>query len=164
MDWVTVKQKLTQLWKKYKYPIIVFGLGIGLLLIPDQDSTPKTKEAAVQTVQQLSMEERLEQILSQIQGAGKVSVMVTVSKGAYSQYLQDADTDADGSYKTDSVLITDGDRNQQPVLQQVLPETYQGVIVVCQGGANASVRLNIIEAVSRVTGLGTDKICVLKMK
>ena len=39
-----------------------------------------------------------------------------------------------------------------------------GAIVVCQGGDNATVRLAIIEAVSNVTGLGADKISVLKMK
>jgi hypothetical protein len=41
---------------------------------------------------------------------------------------------------------------------------YQGAVVLCQGAADAAVRLAVVEAVSKATGLGADKICVLKMK
>ena len=39
-----------------------------------------------------------------------------------------------------------------------------GAIIVCQGGDSPTVRLNIVEAVSNVTGIGSDRITVLKMK
>jgi stage III sporulation protein AG len=39
-----------------------------------------------------------------------------------------------------------------------------GAIVVCQGGDQPTVRLAILDAVSKVTGLGADKISILKMK
>lgn len=35
--------------------------------------------------------------------------------------------------------------------------------MVCQGADNAAVRLAIVEAVSKVTGLGANRISVLKM-
>lgn len=38
-----------------------------------------------------------------------------------------------------------------------------GVVVVCQGAENASVRLDIIRAVSSYTGFTSDKITILKM-
>jgi hypothetical protein len=39
-----------------------------------------------------------------------------------------------------------------------------GVVVACTGAANASVRLDIIRAVSSYTGFGSDKITILKLK
>ena len=41
---------------------------------------------------------------------------------------------------------------------------YKGAVVVCEGADHASVKLNIVQAVSSLTGLGSDKITVLKMK
>ena len=39
-----------------------------------------------------------------------------------------------------------------------------GAVVVCEGGGDASVRLKLMEAVSALTGLGTDKIAICKGK
>lgn len=38
-----------------------------------------------------------------------------------------------------------------------------GVVVVCKGADDASVRLNIIRAIVSYTGFGSDKITILKM-
>jgi len=39
-----------------------------------------------------------------------------------------------------------------------------GVVVACRGAANASVRLDIIRAVTSYTGFGSDKITILKLR
>ena len=39
-----------------------------------------------------------------------------------------------------------------------------GAVVVCQGADDAQVRLNVTNAVAAYTGLGSDKITVMKMK
>ena len=69
-----------------------------------------------------------------------------------------------GDTKKDTVIVTDGDRAQNGLVQQLLPPTYLGAIIVCEGGDRAEVRLAIAKAVSRYTGLGIDRISVLKMK
>ena len=48
-------------------------------------------------------------------------------------------------------------------LQQISPQ-YQGALVVCSGGGNPSVRLQVVEAVSALTGLGADHISVCEGK
>ena len=66
--------------------------------------------------------------------------------------------------RKETVILTDSERNQQPLVQQVLPPQYLGAVIVCQGAENAAVRLAVVEAVRNATGLGADKISVLKMK
>ena len=39
-----------------------------------------------------------------------------------------------------------------------------GVVVACRGADNASVKLDIIRAVSSYTGFGSDKITILKLR
>ena len=73
-------------------------------------------------------------------------------------------SDTSNTTRIDTVTVTDDTRNQTGLIQQVIPPTYQGAIVVCQGADSPAVRLAIVEAVSKVTGLGADRISVLKMK
>ena len=46
-------------------------------------------------------------------------------------------------------------------LRLVISDT--GVVVACRGAADARVRMDIIKAIVSYTGLGSDKITVLKM-
>lgn len=164
MDRIQLKTKFAEYVQKYKYVALVLVIGIALMLIPGKEKPQETPVNIQETVSQPDMEQRLAQILSQIDGAGKVSVFVSVEEGELVVYQQDEDLNADGSGRFDTVTVTDSDRTQIGLVQQVIPAKYQGVIVVCQGAQKASVRLNIIEAVAKVTGLGTDRISVLKMK
>ena len=66
--------------------------------------------------------------------------------------------------KTDTVTVTDAQRNESGLIRQVNPPVYKGAVIVCQGADNAAVRLAIVDAVGKATGLGADKISVLKMK
>ena len=47
-------------------------------------------------------------------------------------------------------------------MTRILYPTYRGALVVCQGGDRADVRLAVIEAVSVLTGLSSDRITVAK--
>ena len=58
----------------------------------------------------------------------------------------------------------DNSRNERGLVIRTDPPKYLGAVVLCQGADSSVVRLAVIDAVSKVTGLGTDRICVLKMK
>ena len=51
-----------------------------------------------------------------------------------------------------------------PVVTKTKSAPYLGAVVVCDGADSATVRLRIMQAVSALTGLGSDKISVIKMK
>lgn len=141
--------------KKYRFVLLVLLAGIVLMLLPEDQETEQP--AAVQTEEVETMESRLERILSRIDGAGEVAVMLTEASGEEIIYQTDGD-------QADTVLVTDADRNEQGLVRTREPPTYQGAIVVSTGADSASVRLALVEAVSNVTGLGTDRITVLKME
>lgn len=161
---IQIKQ-LTKYIKDYKWIALVLVLGLVLMLIPDKQTKPETVQP--QTEKAESNELELEAILSQIQGVGKVRVLLTVSQGERTIYVYDedtSDTPDSGSSRREAVVITDDSRAQSGLVSQVLPPVYLGAVVVCQGGDLPGVRLAVVEAVSAATGLTADKISVLKMK
>ena len=114
-----------------------------------------------------STEEKLEEILCRVKGAGKVDVLLTVSQGERTIYQTDSsysqgETTTDT--RTQTVLITDSQRNETGLVHQKNPPIYQGAIILTQGADDPVVKLAIVDAVSNVTGLGTDRISVLKMQ
>ena len=111
----------------------------------------------------MSISDSLEQILGQIEGVGRVKVMLTQSAGEITIYQEDTDHSAD-TVREDTVLVTGESRQEMGLVRQVIPPKYQGAVVVCQGGDRAAVRLAIVDAVAAVTGLTSDRITVLKMK
>ena len=58
-------------------------------------------------------------------------------------------------------IIVDSDNN--PITEKVIMPKIEGAIIIAQGGENATIKANIIQAVSAVTGLATHKIQVFKM-
>lgn len=176
-DWAAWKEKAGALLGRYKYVALVLLAGLVLLVWPSGKKEPAAREeqpapAAVSAEEDFSvaaLEEKLAQTLSKIQGAGEVSVMLTVQGGSRRVLAQDSKDarEADGAYErqTQTVVVSAGTGSGEgPVLLQQLYPRFQGAVVVCQGGGDASVRLKLMEAVSALTGLGADKIAICKGK
>lgn len=165
MDWVTWKKRGMEGIQKFKFVLLILLVGIFLMILPGEKSEPTAPlpQAQVQT----DLQSELNRILSRVEGAGQVEVLLTESAGARKLFQTDENSSVSESardVRRDTVLVTNGSREEEGLVQQVLPPTYQGAIVLCQGAGDARVRLAIVNAVAGVTGLGSDKITVLKMK
>ena len=157
--------KLMEYGKKYAWPAIILLAGIVLLLLPGKDPQETEGQGIIETADNImSLEEALSEILSTVQGAGKVKVMLSVASGEETLYQSNRNLSENGSGKEDTVIISDSQRNELGLIKQINPPVYQGAIVVCQGADSPAVRLALTEAVARVTGLTMDKISILKMK
>lgn len=141
---------------------IILIIGVVLMLISGIDRE-KTEES-VNTQSAYDEEERLEKILSDIDGAGEVSVMIT--------YYSTAEKDIAYETKTNSVgldsrseesedrkaVMTDG---EPMVLKEVYPKA-KGVIVTADGGDSAYVRQAISEAVTAVMDVPAHRVVIYK--
>lgn len=161
MGRLKIPDQVMDFLKKYRYVVIVLLAGIILMCLPGKTGHTQT-ESVIHTTQETSDTAReLENILSQVKGAGKVRVLLTRAQGEKTVYQ--TDRNGDGS-NVDTVVVTGSDRTQQGLIQQIDPPVFLGAVIVCQGGDDPAVRLAIVDAVSDATGLGADRITVLKMK
>ena len=173
MEKKAIAEKASRLFSRLKYPLLILLLGAALLLLPGKRANPTETpaETAPATDSQEDWESRLTEILSQVQGAGRVRVMLTQDQGSQVIYQQDRelDTDQDDTGKTrrertETVILSRGSSNQEAVVSQVVGPKFRGALVVCGGGDDPGVRLAVVQAVCSVTGLGADQVTVLKMK
>lgn len=162
-------KKAPDFWLKYKYVVIILAVGLLLMLLPEgsEEKNEPGSETTPQSVAGESEETRLESILAQIQGVGEVRVLLSLSKGEETVFQTDDDIvvqENSSSTKIETVIISLEDRSETGLVRQTNPPEYRGAVIVCQGGDDPVVRLAIVEAVSDITGLGSDRISVLKMK
>ena len=169
-------QTLTQLrtaaaqtLKKYRAALLIFLIGLVLALVPVRRTGMQSAAAEGETAQfSLSdTQTQMEAILSQIDGAGSVRLLLTLRTGEETIYQTDTRTVTNQSGTTlecETVFQQTGSAQKQPVVQRVDRPQYMGALVLCQGADQPSVRLAITEAVASLTGLGSNKIAVVKLK
>ena len=161
MDQESGKQQFITVIKKYQYIILVVLLGIFLMFLPSNTKSPQMITDLPAGITTCDLETELSDILSHILGVGRVEVLLTESSGSNTIYQMDT---TQNQSNLDTVVITNQSREETGLVKQVLPPTYKGALIVCQGADNAKVRLSVVEAVKSVTGLSSDCITVLKMK
>ena len=160
------REALEQLWKKYRLVLLIVLAGLLLMLLP-AGSGQETEEVR-QERETFSLEEterRMEEILSRIEGTGKLQLMLTLKSGSQLYLAEDTDESADGEevqVQRETVTLHRGSGYEDVVVTRQIYPMYQGALVVCQGADKAAVRLAVTEAVAALTGLSSDKITVVK--
>lgn len=126
------------------------------------------------------LEKRMEDILSEIKGAGKVQVMITYSSGTEIITAKDIDertskteeADSEGGkrsmsqreYRESTIYEDSSAGEKQPVvLKEIYPEV-KGVVVVAEGAGNTLVKEQLIRAVTALLDVPVYKVQVFEMK
>jgi len=155
---------------KWKYPILMAAIGVGILLLPTggggetQRQEQPLPPVAGQTADH-GTEERMEQILSAIDGAGSVRVMLTLKNDGLTEYQSDVQTVESGdTMEQKSVTVFRGGSQGEALIRRVTAAEYLGAVVISQGADRPEVCLKLVKAVSSLTGLPSNRITVLDMK
>ncbi|OGO78782.1 MAG: stage III sporulation protein AG [Clostridiales bacterium GWB2_37_7] len=174
--------------------IVILAVGIGFILVSDfykdlnlggallPDDT-QTNIAEMQNDSSKSeyvseLEKRLTDILTEIQDAGKVSVMITLKTGteiipAKDESITDKTTDekdVEGGTRninekntTDQVVFMNdqGGTSKPLVLKEINPD-IKGVIIVAEGAKDPKVKLQLTEAVQTVLDVPAYRVSVFE--
>ncbi len=162
-----MKITVIQVLKKYKFVALILLVGLVLMLLPTSEGKTESKTEDSEAYSLSQTEERLESLLRNMQGVGQVNVMLTLKSGSTLELAKDSSTSVRNSEtkrENDIVTVSRGSGSEEVVVTQERYPVYQGAVVVCEGGGNSAVRLAVIEAVSVLTGLGSDKITVVQWK
>lgn len=138
--------------------------GIMLIMGTGKESRVKASDSKEQ-VQDL--DKRLEQILSQVEGAGKVKVLINYRQSgekilAYDLESNTNERDSQKENTSKSEVVYDG--NKMPVILKEYMPKVEGVIIVAQGGNIENVKKQLIAGTVALLGIEEHKIEVLKMK
>lgn len=137
--------------------LLLAAAGILLLLLGSGQSNPTTKtvsvadEAARIERYRVALEEELVSLCGQVQGAGRVHLVLTLEGGEQSVYATDSSKDG----RIDYVLSGGGGL----LLYRKSPAVL-GVGVVCEGGADPAVCRELTSLLSATLGIGTNRIYI----
>lgn len=132
-----------------------------------------------QVPQEQNLSQKLESILSKIQGVGDVNVFINYSESSevvamYNENSKSStteETDVSGGVRkvqeTDSqkdIIYQENEGVKTPMTKKVVEPKIEGAIITAKGANNIDIKTNIIQAVEAVTGLATHKIQVFEMQ
>lgn len=169
-------EKASEKFKTDKRIIVIVAVGIlGIILlviselIPDSEvkSPPQTsQEEETQDNSVTELEKRLTELISSIDGAGNAKVMITLDTGDENVYaVQDKSSNSEksNSYDRDYIVI-EKDGNEDGLLLKVVEPEIRGVAVVCEGADFPEVRSEIVNTVTAVLGVSSNRVSIAKMK
>lgn len=125
------------------------------------------------------MEEKLEEALSQMAGAGKVKVVISMKSSEEKVVEKDqpvtrsntSETDSGGGTRNinnletgESTVYSSEGTDSEPYVVKVIQPEVEGVIVLAEGAGTGNVSKNISEAIQVLFGIDAHKIKVVKMK
>ena len=173
---------------KVKLIVILGLLGMALILISQFTDTgdrrrgsdgqqPMTNAEFTNEEYVRRLEERLQNLISQIDGVGRNKVMVTLESGVEYVYAQELRRSTDATPGTDAsaagrvhesveqrfILVdTEFGRREALVLTR-LPPRVQGVVIVCEGANNVLVEQKLISVVTTALGIPSTRVSVVKI-
>ena len=176
------KQSGISLFQKLKsikhFELIVAVLFCAILLViyisslGNKSSETQTDTTSLTTEEYATfLENKLSSVLSNVSGAGKVSVMVTLECGIEYVYATESEEVTNTSTSGNStnsktttnetiLLVTSSGKSTPVVLKQNLPKV-SGVIVVAYGANNIAVRLELMNAVTSLLGVPAENVQIL---
>lgn len=106
------------------------------------------------------LENKLENVLTKVKGAGNVEVAITLEKGfeyIYATEEETKTTSSGTSITSETVVMVDG----QPLLLEEIYPIVQGIVVVSSGADDLSVKLNILSVLQTVIEIDNSKINII---
>ena len=158
---------------------VLLALLAGVLLMVSGGMFPKEKKIQTEPIQTSQAEirqdneteRRMAEVLSKIEGAGQVDVMLTYRKTeektvAQQEVREESRSEQSESLRTETeiVLLEDGKGNTAPLILSADSPEVEGVVIVAQGGADPEVCAALNHAAQALLDVPAHKIAVLKMK
>lgn len=163
--------KLLSLKKSDYIVLALMGILILIVAIPTGGAEKKEKNDSEIAYEDQSrsenenygkeLEKQLKDILEKIDGVGKAEVMITLEDDGSAKL--DKDIKKSMEYTQTNTVIYDDDDKTKPYVTSMEKPKVKGVLVVAQGGGNASVDSNISQAVQALFDVEVHKITIAKM-
>ncbi len=157
--------------------LIIGGITAAILLLlgeltasKEETSVSADNTAAYSHQYIKNAQNNLEKTLSEINGAGKVTVLITLESCYENVYAKSYEQEKDvkengeqGSYKEEYAIVKKGSQNEECLIIKVYEPQIKGVAVVCEGGDKTAVQKAITETVCALYDISTNKVSVTKM-
>lgn len=147
--------------------LFMVGLLVFIIALPTKKTSPKSESETLQsntseeTNYRNTMENELEEILSKVQGVGKVEVLISL-KSSEKQIVEKDTSSREDDMEQTTVYEEGTEGGQSPYVRQFTYPEVEGILVIADGGDNAIVEEEMKEAVKALFDIDTHKIKIMK--
>lgn len=172
-DKFTFFQKLKSVKHIEIIVISIFVIILAVVFMSSTKTTSSNKQQEIASLEQYAdyLEQKLENVICKINGAGKTTAMLSFDGRITYEYAKEKEETTTSSSvsggsnsKTtvnEEVIIISQNGKQTPLIVKEIYPPISGVVIVCDGAGDIAVKLNIISAVQTVLGVDANKIQVL---
>ena len=146
------KQKINN--SRVLYLLLFLFCGILLMIFPSDTKDGETIYKGQSTYSIENEEQRLQEILSAIEGVGECRVLLSIYNGEVPSLEED----------NEETIIFNESGKQSDVTALTRYPIFQGAVIVSGGSDNPSIRYDILTSVMAYTGLEVDKITICPIK
>ncbi len=163
-----IKKIFASLKEKKSIEVIVAVIAVVLMLVlyfsAKSSSSAKSENKQVAAVNDYCArtEAELATALKAMKGVGNTKVMISWESGVET-VIAYATSNSGNNITTTPTIIQSQGSSSPIVLKELYPKAL-GVIIICQGGNNIAVKLDIMNAVSVLLDIPQSKINVYAMK
>lgn len=168
--------------KRTNILIVLAAVAALLVVLSDMSCAPEENETHASEFSldayAAELEDKLERIISAVEGAGETKVMVTLQNGMEYIYASEDSTSTDLSKSVDSsgresndersdhqsnYIIIDTDQGEKALVCTELMPTVSGVVVVCSGAADPQVAERIMAVVTTALNISSKRVCITQL-
>ena len=149
--------------KKFQYIIVGILAIIAIIIVASSYLIkPASADYSYQDDYASILESKLSKVLSEVDGAGKVSVIITVESGMETVLAMETVTTetANGTEIVETPIVVNG---KTVVLKELFPK-ITGVLIVAEGASSISVLNKIQQATMSLLDVDINNIEILTMK
>ncbi len=163
--------RLMELLGSDKARKIIIAAGIILILLlffstlsfggeKSEQTAPEEDPAKIE----LALEQRLERLISSIDGAGSAVVMVTLETTSEHVYAEETRSETsmgtDTENRSSEKSVATAGSGKDALEKSIIQPKVRGVAVVCAGAADPVIKEKVTKAVSGVLNIGVSQVCV----
>lgn len=184
-----MEEKKTKLWSsleslmkdnKKRRLFLICGLGLIAViflsgLFPEKEENPTLETGDAITMEEYGkkLEEEVEKLISQIEGAGSVRVMLTLENGSETVYQSDRREESEENSREEerdsrrdlqeTVVMIEGENGRkQALIKTERPPSVQGVVVLCDGAEDVLVQKRVTEAITTAFSISSARVAVVQ--
>lgn len=168
--------------KKSRLLVVLGIVGMSLIMLSSIIPTGAKNNPSVGSSDQFSqeyvtqLEERMTNLVGQVQGVGRCEVMVTAETGVEFVYAVEENENASqtNSYEGDEmrretqqqnyeqkyIVVDAGSGKKEALLKTQKQPSIQGVVVVCEGASSMVVQERVTRVVTTALGIPYNRVCV----
>ena len=142
--------------------IVILTIVVIVIFLSGSNLSLNVKSTETESDYLQTLQNNLTKVLGDVNGAGKVNVMITLDGSSEEVVLKNVESTLENGVKTtkETIVLIGG----KPYVVKTVNPNVVGVVVVAEGADDLNVKMAILEVVTTTLSINGESVRIIKMK